>query len=230
MRSESVDLPRERLLAEGSAVLSVAELLALLVDGRGGSAAADVGRRLVCSADGLGRLARFDVGEWRREPGIGVAASCRLAAAFELARRVPAAAVRRGTPIRSGEDVAALVAPRLRHARKEVFLALLLDARHRLLRVERVSEGTLDSSVVHPREVFAPALREAAAAVVVAHNHPSGDPSPSAEDRHVTRRLAEAGRLVGVALLDHVIVGDPGFVSFRERGDLPSRPAGVDAR
>src|SRR5690606_306825 len=105
------------------------------------------------------------------------------------------------------------------------FVALLLDARHRLLRVERVSEGTLTSSVVHPREVFGPALREAAAAVVVAHNHPSGDPTPSAEDRDVTARLAEAGRLVGVRLLDHVVVGDPGFVSFRERGDL-SDPLG----
>lgn len=102
-------------------------------------------------------------------------------------------------------------------------MALLLDARHRLRRVEQVSEGTLNSSVVHPREVFAPALREGAAALIVAHNHPSGDPTPSAEDRDVTVRLADAGRLLGVRLLDHVVVGDPGFLSMRERGLLPER-------
>ncbi len=221
MRTDRVDLPRERLHALGSAALTAAELLALLVDGRGGAGAEELGRRLLTGAGGLGGLARRSAGEWAREPGLGVAASCRLAAAFEVARRMPGERLRRGAAIRSGADVCALVAPRLRYARKERFVALLLDARHRLLRLERVSEGTLTSSVVHPREVFGPALREGAAAVVVAHNHPSGDPTPSTEDREVTLRLAEAGRLVGVSLLDHVVVGDPGFVSFRERGDLP---------
>lgn len=115
-----------------------------------------------------------------------------------------------------------LLSPRLRDLRKEVFLALLLDGRNRLLREERISEGSLTSAIVHPREVFAPAIRESAGAIVVVHNHPSGDPTPSREDLEITARLAQVGRLVGINLLDHVILGDPGYLSLRERGYLES--------
>jgi DNA repair protein RadC len=110
-----------------------------------------------------------------------------------------------------------LVAPLVRGLERETFLVLLLDGKHRLRRIERVSEGTLTSSLVHPREVFRPAIAEGAAAVVVAHNHPSGDPEPSAEDLEVTRRLLEVGRLVGIPVLDHLVLGEGRWVSLRER-------------
>lgn len=144
----------------------------------------------------------------------------RLTAALEAGRRLSAAATVRGTPMRGGGDVYRFLSPQLRTEKKEHFVVLLLDGRHRLLRDEIVSVGSLTASIVHPREVFAPAIREKAAAIIVAHNHPSGDPAPSQEDLAVTARLQEVGRLVGIELLDHVVIGDPGYVSLRERGHL----------
>ena len=225
VRVGTVELPRERLLDRGGDALSLAELVALILDGRGGERACEVARRVVARGEDSGAAGLIGTGaaEWRVLDGLGWAGACRLAAAGELARRSAGAGRRRGRPIRCGADVVRTIGAELRFRRKEVFVALLLDARHRLRRVEQVSEGTLNSSVVHPREVFAPALREGAAALIVAHNHPSGDPTPSAEDRDVTVRLADAGRLLGVRLLDHVVVGDPGFLSMRERGLLPER-------
>ncbi len=157
--------------------------------------------------------------------GMGRAQAIRLSCAFELARRARAA-VPLAAPCHSAAAVHEIVADELAGLQRERFLALLLDGKHRLKRVERVSEGTLTTSLVHPREVFRAAIREAAAAVVAVHNHPSGDPEPSGEDLEVTRRLERAGRLLGIPLLDHVVVGGARFVSLRERlgeGD-PARP------
>lgn len=213
--------PRERLLALGSAVLSSQELLALVLgSGVRAAPALELARHLLVRTGGLRGLAQLGARELLGLRGIGPAQAGRLAAAFELARRLAAEPAERGLVIRSGADVMRLLGPRVRDVRKELFFALLLDGRHRLLREERVSEGSLTSSIVHPREVFAPAIKESAGAIVVAHNHPSGDPTPSTEDLDVTARLAEVGRLVGITLLDHVILGDPGFVSLRERGYL----------
>ena len=176
--------------------------------------------------DGLrGALARSDIStRARHEPrvlarltGLGARESERLAACFALGRRVEAERWSRGDSLRTPEGGFRLMAPRLRGLERETFYVLLLDGKHRLKAIDRVSEGTLTSSLVHPREVFAPALRLAAAALIAVHNHPSGDPEPSAEDIAVTRRLADAGRLLGVPLLDHVVVGLGGFVSLRER-------------
>ncbi|MBI4879776.1 MAG: DNA repair protein RadC [Planctomycetes bacterium] len=215
--------PRERLVHHGQAALSSQELIALLVgSGTAGRPAAELARLLLLRAGGLRGLARLEWPELKTVSGIGPARAARLAAAFELARRLATEAPPRGSAIQSGSDVQRLLAPRLRDLRKEVFVALLLDGKNRLLREERVSEGSLTSSIVHPREVFGPAIRESAGAIVVAHNHPSGDPTPSREDLEVTARLAEVGRLVGIGLLDHVILGDPGYVSLRERGCLPA--------
>jgi DNA repair protein RadC len=122
--------------------------------------------------------------------------------------------------IRSPSDVYHHFHPSLRDERQEHFLVILLDARHRVLRSEVISQGTLTASLVHPREVFRPALRDAAAALVLVHNHPSGDPTPSAEDREVTARLASAGEILGVRVLDHIVVAERGFCSLREQGDL----------
>jgi DNA repair protein RadC len=176
--------------------------------------------------DEAGRLsARFDLADLcRATPAhIRLAAeiprgrSVRLAAAFALGRRVETEARRPRPSLRSPSEVHGLLAPEVRGAAQETFHALLLDGKHRLRRREQVSLGTLNSSLVHPREVFGPALREGAAALIVAHNHPSGDPEPSDEDLAVTRRLLEAGRILGVPLLDHVVIGDRSFVSIRER-------------
>lgn len=163
-----------------------------------------------------GRLARMRPAELARGVGVGRRAAERLSAAFELGRRVA-----RPTP-----DRAAIVSPRavfealsdeLAGLEREAFVVLLLDGKHRLRRSEIVSLGTLTTSLVHPREVFRPAIVGAAAAIVVAHNHPSGDPEPSAEDLAVTRRLLRSGHLLGVPLLDHVVLGDQRWVSLRER-------------
>ncbi len=210
--------PRERLVERGVGALGANELLALVLGtGSLGEDAVTLASRLLARG-GLRGLARRSAHELARERGIGPARAARLVAACEIGRRLAQSTAMRGTPLRGGGDVYRLLAPTLRDLRKEVFVALLLDGKHRLLREERVSEGSLTSAIVHPREVFGPAIRESAAAVIVAHNHPSGDPSPSREDIAVTERLIEVGQLVGVELIDHVVIGDPGYVSLRERG------------
>lgn len=148
------------------------------------------------------------------------AAAQRLAAALELGRRAFLQGEKLALPIRGGEDVYRYLAPRLAHLPCEVFYALYLDTKGRLLFESEISRGTLSSSLVHPREVFGPALSRRAAAVLVAHNHPSGDPHPSADDRATTRRLQRAGRLLGIELLDHLVIGAGGFQSFLEEGWL----------
>lgn len=173
-------------------------------------------------------LALPELGAWAgAEPeelallhGVPAEAALRLAAALELGRRALRAGPCQDDPLRGGEAVYLRLRPRLAHLPTEHFFALYLDAKGRVLHERGVSHGTLTSSLVHPREVFAPALLHRAAALVVAHNHPSGDPEPSAEDRAATRRLHRAGRLLGVELLDHVVIARSGFVSFLERGWL----------
>ncbi len=166
------------------------------------------------------RAAGMEPAELQEQLGCGAKASFQVAAAFELGRRVARANQHLGEPVRGGEDVYHYLAPRLAHLRCECFYVLYLDTKGRLLHEQEVSRGTLSSSLVHPREVFAPALLRRAAAIVVAHNHPSGDPEPSADDRTTTRRLQRAGRLLGIELLDHVVVGAGRFTSFLEQGWL----------
>jgi DNA repair protein RadC len=216
------DRPRERLESLGAEALSDVELLALLL--RTGDRQADalgVARDLLARTGGLHGLARAEPHALVGARGIGPAKSATLRAALELGRRLAAGRLRPGSPIRSAEDVHRHLHPRLRHLPHELFLVLLLDGRHRLIRHEVVSQGTLTASLVHPREVFRPALREPAAALVLVHNHPSGDPTPSAEDREVTQRLARAGEILGVRVLDHVVVAERGYCSMREEGLFP---------
>jgi len=213
------DRPRERLARLGPEALADAELVALVLrtGGRAASALA-LASRTLASHGGLRALASAAPGQLAAERGIGPAKAASLLAAFELARRLAAQRLRPGAALCGPADVAAAFHPRLRDARHERFVVVLLDGRHRVLRDVMVSQGTLTASLVHPREVFRPALREAAAALILVHNHPSGDPSPSREDAEVTRRLARAGRLLGIEVLDHVIVAEQGFTSLRERG------------
>lgn len=164
----------------------------------------------------LAEISRFSVDRLAQASALPGPSARRLAAAFALGRAVEVSRHGPRPGLGCASSVHAVVAPRLRGLAQEHFLVLLLDGRHRLQRVEPVSAGTLSASLVHPREVFAPAVRESAAAVIVVHNHPSGDPTPSMEDREVTRRLIESGRLLGIPLLDHLVVADDGWVSLRE--------------
>ncbi len=227
--------PRERLRSAGPGALSVRELLAILVGsgtggkrgtvgaGGGGGArtAVDVAAELVRVADGsLRRLASLAPATLERVPGVGGAVSARLSAALELGRRLAQEGPAERGRISGPRDVYERCAPTMRDLSHEEFRVLLLNTQHAVVREVTVSRGVLDGSVVHPREVFREAIVETAAAVVLVHNHPSGDPGPSAEDRQVTAQLAEAGRLVGIPVLDHVIIGDGRYLSFVEAGLL----------
>jgi DNA repair protein RadC len=187
---------------------------------------------LLTRLGGLGGLASARGGALR-SGGIGPAKSASVEAALELARRLATRRLQRGDRVSGPPDVFRHFHARLRDEAQERFVVLLLDGRHRVLREEVISQGTLTASLVHPREVFRPALREAAAALVLVHNHPSGDPTPSHEDRVVTTRLQQAGEVLGIPVLDHVIVADQGFVSLRDEGLLPgtessTTPAGSE--
>ncbi|MGE3173213.1 MAG: DNA repair protein RadC [Planctomycetota bacterium] len=214
--------PRERIQQLGENRLSDAECLALLFrTGQRGETAEAMAQRLLRQFGGLVGLAAAQGREIARQPGVGPTRAAALQAAFGLARRLLEARFRPGASVRCGRDVAAIVRESVRGSRRETFFALLLDVRHRILSLRVVSTGSLQSAPVHPREVFSPAVREGAAALVLAHNHPSGDPTPSAEDRAVTDRLQRAGELLGIEVLDHLVVGDDRCFSFAEEGYLP---------
>jgi DNA repair protein RadC len=215
------ELPRERLFAQGSGGLSDAELVALaLRTGGAGAHATDLAAGLLARHGGLRGLARSDPRELTSFRGIGRAKAATLAAALEIGRRISRRRLREGDSVRGPDDVFRHFHARLRDACQEHFYVLLLDGRHRILGEEVVSLGTLTASLVHPREVFRPALRASAAALILVHNHPSGDPEPSPEDRSVTERLGRAGELLGIPVLDHVVVAERGFRSLRDEGCL----------
>ncbi|HEX6940312.1 MAG TPA: DNA repair protein RadC [Longimicrobiales bacterium] len=214
--------PRERLWEVGPAALSATELLAILVGSgtEGRSAVAVAGELLRTSAGSLRRLASASATELVRVRGVGVAVAARVAAALELGRRLAREEPEERTRIRGPSDVYERCAPSLRDLAQEEFRVLLLNTQHAVLRELLVTRGILDASVVHPREVFRPAIAESAAALILVHNHPSGDPMPSPEDRNITLQLIEAGRILGIPVLDHVVIGDGRYVSFVEAGLL----------
>ena len=218
--------PRERLLREGPGVLSDAQLLAIVLQsGRRDASALQVAMELLRRVNGVQGLANQAQGELRRVPGIGPAKAAQLKAAIELGKRALSLPLSTGTRISSSADLYHHYYPRLRDLRHEVFKILLLDAKNTIIRDATVSEGSLTLSVVHPREVFNLAVRESAAAVIFLHNHPSGDPQPSREDRVLTSRLVDAGELLGIQVLDHVILGDGRYISFADQGWLRSGTA-----
>jgi DNA repair protein RadC len=212
--------PRERLLADGASALASRELLAILIgSGREGASAVEIAGGLLRAADGsLRRLASSSPAELAAVQGIGPAVAARISSALELGRRLAREGPLERTRIRGPRDVYDLCAPSMRDLSQEEFRVLLVNTQHAVVREIVVTRGTLDASIVHPREVFRAAITESAAAMILVHNHPSGDPVPSAEDRDVTRQLAEAGRLIGIPVLDHVVVGDGRYVSFVEAG------------
>jgi DNA repair protein RadC len=214
--------PRERLLALGAGELSTAQLLAVLLrtGGRPGQTALELARALLARLGDLPELAQASPEELQAVPGLGPAGAAVVAAALELGRRAARTSEGPRPLFGSAAAAAAWLIPRMAHLRKEHFVALLLDGKNRLIREVRISEGSLTASVVHPREAFLPAVRASAAGVIFAHNHPSGDPTPSAEDRAVTAQLREAGRLLGIAVLDHLVVGTGRYRSLAEEGLL----------
>jgi DNA repair protein RadC len=220
MRDLPLELrPRERILTEGPAALSTAELLAVLLrTGSPARSALQVATDLVCAHGSLDRIARASPRELCRTAGVGEVKALHLLAAFELGRRLGALPGRARSAVRSPADAAALVMPDLRFQETERFWVLLLNTKNEVLDRIEVSRGGLASSPVHPREVFKAAVRHGAAGVILVHNHPSGDPTPSQSDLATTARLGRAGGVMGIPIIDHIIVGDGRFVSLRERG------------
>lgn len=214
--------PRERLKHLGAQALSTAELLAIIVgSGSGRRSALEVGQAILAAAHGsLRRLAAQPVAALTALEGVGVARAVAVHAALELGRRRSSEERNDGEPMRSPRDVFAAFAPRLEDLPVEEFHVAVLDTQHRLERDVTVTRGILNSSLVHPREVFREAIAERAAAVILVHNHPSGDPTPSADDRAVTEQLVAAGRLLDIPVHDHVIVGRGRYLSFAEAGLL----------
>jgi len=207
--------PRERLRDRGAQALSLRELLALVI-GSGGSGASvlSLADRILAAGGGrLRPLARAAPGELEGLPGVGRATAARIVAALELGLRASMEDEPERPRVRGPDDVYRLMAPRLRNLAHEEFHALLLNTQHRVLRDVMVTRGILDASLIHPREVFRPAILASASSIILVHNHPSGDPRPSPEDRAVSRQMAEAGSAVGIRVLDHVVVGEGRWAS-----------------
>ena len=222
----SADRPRERLTRLGAESLSEQELLACIL-GRGvaGESVLLSARRLLAAFGTLRGIGEASVEQLSGVHGIGPAKAAQLKAAVELARRLTVSPEGQRPAIDSVEAAAAVLRPHLLDKQREHVVALLLDNRHRLIRMSPIAVGSLSASLVHPRELFKEAIGACAAAVIVAHNHPSGDPSPSDHDVQLTRRLREAGDLLGIEVLDHLILGREGTVSLRSAGLFDDRHA-----
>ncbi len=211
--------PREKLLSQGANSLSDAELLAIFLrTGVSGKTAVDLARELLSQFGGLRHLLESDIQEFCSQKGLGKAKFAQLQAVLEMARRHLFETLQKGDALTSPEHTRRYLTSRLRHLRHEVFTGLFLDNRHRVIQFEELSRGTIDGASVYPREVVKRALYHNAAAIIFAHNHPSGVAEPSQADCHLTRRLKEALALVDIRVLDHVVIGDGESVSFAERG------------
>ena len=213
------DRPRERLLQFGAEALSNAELVAILLrTGTISESAVKLAGKVLTAAGGLRNMVDMSVEQLVAIKGIGKAKALQVKAGIELGRRLTRAGLQDTPAIRSPRDAADLVSDELKYLQKEHFVVLFLNTKNRVIGKETLSIGSLNASIVHPREVFRSAIQKSSASIICAHNHPSGDPTPSPEDIEVTRRLAESGKLVGIELLDHLIIADQSFVSLKELG------------
>ena len=211
--------PRERLMKLGVEALSAQEILALIL-GRGtkGESVMVIAQNLIREFGNLKGIADASVEELTKVKGVGQAKATQLKAAFELSKRLETSFDEsKKTAIKSPEDVVRLIKTELKDKKKEHFFVVLLDTRNQYLGKDKVSIGSLDTSIVHPREVFKPALSLSAASIILVHNHPSGDPEPSEEDIKLTKRLVEAAEIMGIDVLDHIIIGDKKYLSLKSR-------------
>jgi len=218
----SSERPRERLKSHGARALSSAELLAILLGtGSEGHSATGIGHQILISSRGsLRRLSSQPVASLTALAGIGNARAVAIHAALELGRRMAAEDREEGIPVRGPRDVHEIFGQKLQDLPVEEFHVAILDSQHRLERDITVTRGLLNSSLVHPREVFREAIAENAAAIILVHNHPSGDPTPSADDRITTDQLVQAGRVLDIPVQDHIIIGRGRYLSFAEAGLL----------
>ena len=215
------DRPREKLQRVGATALGDNELLAIVLGhGRANASALDIANAVLAGVAGLDQLARARYDELRSIPGIGAARAAQILAAVELGRRTLTRRARERIQITSPRVLAELLLPQFGSRAVEQFGVVLLDTKHRVLRTTIVTVGTIDASIVHPREIFREAASAGAAAIVLFHNHPSGDPEPSHDDVTLTRRIVAAGILMGIAVVDHVILADARYCSLREKGLL----------
>lgn len=216
------DRPREKLIEHGPDILSNSELLAILIrTGTPQRSALDIARELTDDDGFYSNIAKArSVADLSKIKGLGPAKAATILAAVELGRRVAGAQPQKKIRFSSPVACVNFLMPRLRYEGNEKFVVMLLDSKNQLIKMQQVSEGSLNASVVYPREVFAPAVLHRAACVLAAHNHPSGDPAPSSEDRRLTSALKETGIVMGIPLLDHIIIGDGRYFSFRENGYL----------
>jgi len=214
--------PRERLLRFGAYGLSTAQLLAIILrTGDKNKSALELGREILTNFNGLKAIEDASPYEFSKIKGIGNTKIAQLKAAFELGRRLlqnEAGDAVKVPSFRNSHEVYEYYRPRFYGLKKEKFLCVLLDIKNRVFKETTVSDGTLTSSLVHPREVFRYAIKEAAASVLFVHNHPSGDPSPSRDDLEITKRLIETGKIIGINVLDHVVISDGEYVSIMEKG------------
>lgn len=215
----SEERPREKLIQSGAGALSNAELLAILIGTgtREMSAVMLANRILSMEEEGIAYLAGCLPEELTLIPGMGMAKSCQIIAAIELGKRIATKPKRKKINIKSPGEVASLFLEEMRYLKKEYFKVLLLNTKNEIIMIETISVGNLNSSVVHPREVFCTAIKKSACSIIAVHNHPSGNPEPSRSDVDITQRLAESGELLGIKLIDHLIIGDGNYVSLKEK-------------
>ena len=211
--------PRERLLSHGASHLSHAELLAILINtGRKGSSSIDIANELLKSVDNLKELKMLSISDLNKIKGVGLYKALILKAAFELGERMHSGSVDDKIQISSPKDVADFMMGKMEHLTQEKFIALFLNSKNVIIKQKTIFVGTLNSSIMHPREIFSEAIKCASNAIIVLHNHPSGDVTPSNEDIKTTERLKKCGQVLGIDLLDHIIIGDHTYLSMVEEG------------
>ncbi len=211
--------PREKLMNLGPEKLSDAELIAILLgSGTGKVTAVDVAKRLLIEYKGLNLLSERSISDLKRMKGIGSVKAVKLMAAFEIGRRIASGGNIKKEKIVSPENVADYYIPLMKHLKKEVFKIVLLDSSNQIIKDVEISKGSLNANVVHPREVFKEAVSESAASIILIHNHPSGNAQPSEDDIAVTEKLVKAGKIMGILVCDHIIIGDGEYKSFANMG------------
>lgn len=213
--------PRERMMQYGAKSLSNAELLAILLrTGTASQSAVHIAERILSQTSGLKGLTESTIETLVQIKGVGPAKAVQILAGVELGRRISRTIPEERLTVRSPQDAADFMMDELQHLTQEHFVCLFLNTKNQVISKETIFVGSLNASIVHPREIFRKAVQRASAALICLHNHPSGDPAPSAEDRNVTRRLKEAGMILGIDVLDHIIIGEQRFYSMKENGQM----------